>query len=150
MKIEPISPSATLAAVTNTIDIDHASVGDTVVLGIAADMLYPSECTNPRNSEPSLLCEKFITERRADAANMLNLLVASEAITMPSKIALEQQAMTLSEISTFADKLPSLFVEKLIQHGNRIVDSAFDSGFSLSFDSVVSLHAVFESLVDAA
>ena len=150
MKIEPISPSATLAAVTNTIDTDHASVGDTVVLGIAADMLYPSKCTNPRNSEPSLLCEKFITERRADAANMLNLLVASEAITMPSKIALEQQAMTLSEISTFADKSPSLFVEKLIQHGNRIVDSAFDSGFSLSFDSVVSLHAVFESLVDAA
>ena len=149
LTVNPLSPVETTAAIQNSVDRQHPSIGDTAVIGIAAEMLYPTPCLLP-NSESNDLCQAAIVERRVEAENLLNLLIASEAITLASPIALEQQSLALAEISAFADKAPSTFVYKLIEHGNRIVDSAFSSGFSLSPASIVGLHAMFESLVDAA
>ena len=150
MKVTPLASADTMLLLNKVVNPNHPSVDDTVFIGIAADMLYPNECLASNNEERSETCEQILNARRSDVDNMLNLLIASEAITIPTKIALEQQSITLAEISSFADKSPTTFVDKLIEHGHRIVDSAFESGISLSYGSVVSLHTVFESLVDAA
>ena len=150
LDVKPLSTVDTLDLVETVIDKKYPSVEDTVVIGIAVNMLFPKECLALSNSESSAPCQSVIDEHRPRVEDMLSLLVASEAITLPSTIALEQQSLALAEISAFADKTPSSFVDKLIEHGNRIVESAFASGFSLSSSSVVGLHAMFESLVDAA
>ena len=150
LNVKPLSSPVDASKVLNNIvDSKYASIEDTAIVGIAAVMMYPEECLSPKSQYTSS-CESALESRRTDVENMFNLLVASEAITLPSKIALEQQSLTLAEISVFADKKPSSFVYNLIEHGNRIIDSAFSSGICLSPTSIVGLHSVFESLVDAA
>ena len=150
IEVLPLSSSETMSFFQRAVDSEHASTRDTAVIGVAADMLYPDECDLPRTrTSITSECVDILDQHRTNAENMLTMLAASEAITLPSKVSLEQQAMTLAEISNFAGTEPSNFVFKLIEHGNRIVDSAFGSGLSLSTTTIIGLHATFESLVDA-
>jgi hypothetical protein len=130
---------------TKVNDMRNFDPKDVGLAGAVAEVLYPKEtCHSDR-----VACLAILEQLRPSAKNLLDVLVRSESVTTPSKFSLEQQAVTLSRLSAFVDSIPEPFLESVIVHANRIVNSAFSAKISLTRSSVFGLHNTFENLVVA-